>query len=218
MIEYILFDLDGTLTNPERGITNSVAYSLKFFGIDVDDKSELRKFIGPPLKQSYITFYNFDDEKADEAVAKYREYFAPKGLYENEVFDGIPELLQCLKDRGYRLAVATSKPTVYSEKICEHFNLSKYFDKIIGSELDGRRTNKAEVIQYAVDSLKINRENCIMIGDRLHDMIGSKQNGIKAIGVTFGFGSKQELIENGADYIAETVAEIGNIIKNIDRE
>ncbi len=203
MLKYILFDLDGTLTNPEEGITNSVAYSLEYYGIHVEDKRNLRKFIGPPLKASYMIYYGFDDKKAEEAVAKYREYFAPKGVYENEVYKNIPEVLEKLKYKGYKLVVATSKPTVYAKRITEHFDLDKYFEDICGSELDGRRTNKAEVIKYAIDKFNIEKDNVIMIGDRLHDIVGAKNNGIKSIGVLFGFGSLEELKEAGADYIAE---------------
>lgn len=212
MLKYILFDLDGTLTNPEEGITNSVAYSLEYYGIHVEDKKSLRKFIGPPLKESYMTYYGFDDKKAEEAVSKYREYFAPKGVFENEVYNNIPKVLQKLKDKGYKLVVATSKPAVYAKRIAEHFDLYKYFEDICGSELDGRRTNKAEVIKYALDKFNINKDDVIMVGDRLHDIVGAKNNGIKSIGVLFGFGSLEELKEAGADYIAEKEEDILKIM------
>lgn len=214
MIKCILFDLDGTLTNPEEGITNSVAYSLNYFGINVDDKSQLRKFIGPPLKQSYMNFYGFDSDKADLAVSKYREYFAPKGIFENEVFDGIDNLLNMLNNNGIILAIATSKPTIYAKDIIKHFKLDKYFKDVYGSELDGRRTDKAEVIEYALNNIGIDRENVIMIGDRSHDIIGANKNGIKSIGVLLGFGSKEEL--QNADYIAKNVEDIYDIINKIN--
>lgn len=215
MTEYILFDLDGTLTDPEEGITNSVAYSLEYYGIHVEDKSTLRKFIGPPLKESYIIYYGFDDEKAKEAVEKYREYFAPKGVFENKVFPDIPVLLQNLKDKGLKLVVATSKPEIYAKKIVEHFNLDKYFESVCGSELDGRRTDKAQVIEYTMNMFDMNKDNTIMIGDRFHDINGAKKNGIKSIGVLFGFGSEEELSSAGADYIAKNTVDIENYIDSI---
>lgn len=212
MKNYIFFDLDGTLTDPKEGITNSVAYSLEYFGIHTENNDTLCKFIGPPLKYSYMTFCNFDSDKADIAVTKYREYFAPKGLYENKVYKGIPELLQKLKDKGFKLVVATSKPYVYSVKILKHFDLYKYFDFVSGSELDGRRTNKAEVIKYALDNLNISAADVIMIGDREHDIIGAVKNGVKAIGVLYGYGSREEFEKAGADYIVENVEGIWDII------
>ena len=215
MIKYILFDLDGTLTNPEEGITNSVAYSLEYYGIHIEDKTTLRKFIGPPLKESYMVYYNFDDKKAEEAVAKYREYFAPKGVFENKVFSDIPMLLQKLKYKGLKLVVATSKPEIYAKKIVEHFDLDKYFEAVCGSELNGRRTNKAQVIKYAMDMFNMDKDNTIMVGDRFHDINGAKENGIASIGVLFGFGSEEELISAGADYIAKNTKDIENIIDSI---
>ncbi len=215
MINYVFFDLDGTLTDPKEGITNSVAYSLEYFGIHTEDNDNLCKFIGPPLKHSYMTFYNFDSDKADIAVKKYREYFAPKGLYENKVYKDIPQLLQKLKYKGFKLAVATSKPYVYAVEILNHFDLHKYFDFVSGSELDGRRTNKADVIKYALDNLNISADNAIMIGDREHDIIGAAKNGVKSIGVLYGYGSREEFEKSGTVHIAENVKDIWNIIMNL---
>lgn len=213
-MKYILFDLDGTLTDPKEGITNSVAYALEYFGIHTENKDALCKFIGPPLKNSFMNFYGFDSEQGDIAVAKYREYFAPNGKFENSVYKGIPQLLQKLKDSGYKLAVATSKPQIYSIDILKHFDLYKYFDFVSGSELDGRRCDKAEVIKYALDNLKIDSKDAVMIGDREYDMIGAAKNNVKAIGVTYGYGSKEELLEKGAYSIAENVEDIFDLIKD----
>nr|MDA3847375.1 HAD hydrolase-like protein [Vallitaleaceae bacterium] len=197
--KYILFDLDGTLTDPKVGITKSVAYSLKKMrDMDVDTE-ELTKFIGPPLKDSYMDFYDFTEEEAEEAIACYREYFKETGIYENEVYDGIRQLLGRLQALGHILVVATSKPTVFAETIINHFDLEGYFTCIVGSYLDGRRTNKAEVIEAVINALSIHNEKnkVIMIGDRKHDIIGAKTVGVDAIGVIYGYGSYDELEKAG---------------------
>ena len=211
--QYILFDLDGTLTNSQLGITTCVAYALESFGIHTENPEELRKFIGPPLKESFVKYYNMTDGEGDRAVEKYRERFATVGLYENEVYACIPELLQKLKAQGKTLLVATSKPTVYSDKILEHFGLKEYFSYIAGSELDGTRVNKAEVIQYALEQMKITEsEKIVMIGDKEHDMIGAGICGVDSIGVLYGFGEREELENHGATYIAETVSDLEKIL------
>ena len=211
--QYILFDLDGTLTNSQLGITTCVAYALESFGIHTENPEELRKFIGPPLKESFVKYYNMTDGEGDRAVEKYRERFATVGLYENEVYAGIPELLQKLKAQGKTLLVATSKPTVYSDKILEHFGLKEYFSYIAGSDLDGTRVNKAEVIQYALEQMKITEsEKIVMIGDKEHDMIGAGICGVDSIGVLYGFGEREELENHGATYIAETVSDLEKIL------
>ncbi|WP_461809731.1 HAD family hydrolase [Faecalimonas sp.] len=211
--QYILFDLDGTLTDSQLGITTCVAYALEDFGIYTENLGELKKFIGPPLKESFMKYYNLTDEEGDKAVEKYRERFAMTGLYENEVYEGIPLLLEKLKTQGKTLLVATSKPTVYSEKILEHFGLNKYFRFVAGSELDGTRVNKAEVIQYALEKNDItDLKNVVMIGDKEHDMIGAKVCGVDSIGVLYGFGDRDELEKQGATYIAETVNDLEKIL------
>ncbi len=216
MDRYILFDLDGTVTDPEVGITLSVAYALKHFGIEVEDVSSLRKFIGPPLHDSFIDFYGFSKEKAIEAVDKYRERFAVTGIFENEPYDGIHQLLTGLKEAGYTLAIASSKPEVFTKRIIEHFELAPYFTEICGSELDGSRTDKAEVITYVLEKLgNPTAENAVMVGDRKHDILGAKKNNLTSIGVLYGFGNEAELQEAGADYIAATVSDIAPIIAKI---
>ncbi len=209
----IFFDLDGTLTDPFEGITKSVQRSLTYFGIDVKNRSELKCFIGPPLWESYMKYYSLTKEEAEVAVARYREYFSVTGLYENKVYEGIPELLESLKTKGLRLTVATSKPWVFSEKILDKFDLSKYFSFLSGSELDGARVNKADVIEYAIEKLGIDdRSSILMVGDRKHDIIGAHKCGIKAAGVLWGYGDRAEHEVCCADYIAATLTELEKII------
>ena len=211
--QYILFDLDGTLTNPKQGITTCVAYALEHFGIRTENKEDLCKFIGPPLLESFMKYYDMSGEEAKTAVEKYRERFGVKGLYENEVFDGIKELLKCLKDQGKELIVATAKPTVYSQQILEYFDLAQYFSFLAGSELDGRRTKKGEVITYALEQCHItDKSKVLMVGDREHDIIGAKENEIDVMGVLYGFGNREEFEINKADYIVETVQELKEIL------
>lgn len=211
-LKYIFFDLDGTLTNPAEGITNSVAYALEYYGISVSDKTQLYKFIGPPLAQSFTDFYGFSPDKAKEAVEKYREYFADTGIFENKVYEHIPEVLEKLKNDGFSLAMATSKPEVFAKRIADKFELTKYFDFIGGSLLDNSRTDKGEVIEYVLRSLKADREKTIMVGDRSHDILGAKKCSLKSLGVLYGFGSLEELKTARADYIAETPKELETLL------
>lgn len=209
----ILFDLDGTLTDPGIGITNSVMYALKKYGIDVTGRSELYKFIGPPLADSFEKYYGFSTEESYKAVDCYREYYRDKGLYENEVYNGIENLLKELKAKEKTLIVATSKPEVFAKEVLRHFGLDKYFDYIAGGNLDGTRTLKAEVIAYALESCGItDKKSAVMIGDRMHDIIGAKTVGIDNIGVLYGYGDREELENAQANYIAEKVE---NILKYI---
>lgn len=209
MYKYVLFDLDGTLTNPEIGITSSVMYALEKFGITVEDRKELHPFIGPPLTYSFQTFYGLSKEDSEMAVKFYRERFSVKGLYENEVYDGVEMMLQTLKERGKTLIIATSKPEEFTLKILEHFQLLKYFDYIAGATLDGSRGEKADVIRHALAISKIeDKSQAIMIGDRNYDILGAKENGLDSMGVLFGFGDYEELSNAGADYIAENIQDI----------
>lgn len=206
--KYLFFDLDGTLTEPGIGITNSVMYALEKFGIKVNDRMELYKFIGPPLVDSFKEFYGFDDLKAWKAVEYYREYFSRDGLFENRVYDGIDELLQKLISDGHELYVATSKPTEYSIRILEKFDLLKYFNYVSGSNMDEKNSSKAMIIEHALQISKADKNDVLMIGDRHHDIDGAKANGIASLGVLFGYGSLEELRMAGADYIAEEVDDI----------
>lgn len=214
----IFFDLDGTLTDPGIGITNSVMYALEKFGIEVTDRKVLYKFIGPPLMQSFEKFYGFEKEQAEHAVDLYREYFGDRGIFENQVYDGIEELLKELKTQGKIVGLATSKPEIYAGQILEHFGLDKYFDFISGSMMNGERTDKREVIAWALQLLKEKRgneyklEDVVMIGDREHDVIGAKKNHISSIGVLFGYGSREELAGVGADAMASSVEELSELL------
>ncbi|WP_242841353.1 HAD family hydrolase [Lachnoclostridium phytofermentans] len=208
--DYILFDLDGTLTDPKLGITKSIAYSLKFFDIEIENLDSLCKYIGPPLVDSFMDF-GFSKEKALEAVDKYREYFKDYGIYENEVYEGVAQLLSKLKERKKKIMLATSKPEVFAKQILEHFGLLQYFDFVGGSELNGDRAEKSEVIQYVLKEGKVtDRTKAVMIGDRKYDILGAKEVGIDSIGVLNGYGNQEELIAAGADAIVSSVCDLVN--------
>lgn len=209
MYEYILFDLDGTLTDPGEGITNSVAYALKKFNISVEDKTKLYRFIGPPLIYSFMNFYGLNYENGLKAVEYYREYFSVTGIFENKLFDGIHKLLAEIKKSGKKIALATSKPEQYAVRILDHFDLTQYFDFIGAATMDETRSKKADVITYTLDNLGItDKSKVVMIGDRHHDIDGANQNDLDSIGVLFGYGSRDELENAGATYIAETINDI----------
>jgi len=211
--DIILFDLDGTLTEPKEGITRSVQYALAKFGIYENDLDSLVKFIGPPLKDSFIKYYYLDEKQAWQAVLFYREYFAKKGMFENAVFEGIPELLHDLKDMGKKLAVATSKPTFYSEKILDYFKIAKYFTLVAGSNLDGTRVIKTEIIRYALEETAGGiTSGVVMVGDREHDIIGARENGIDSIAVTYGYGSVTELRKAQPAHLAGSVIDLEKIL------
>ena len=209
MYDVILFDLDGTLTDPGVGITNSVAHALAHWNIEVTDCATLYKFIGPPLSDSFMRYYGFSEEDAMHAISVYREYFSVKGLYENEVYPGIPELLRTLKAQGKTVILATSKPEKFAVEILRHFGLYDYFDIIAGASMDESRNKKADVIAYALSQMKDpDISKLIMIGDREHDVLGAKQIGIDSIGVLYGYGDRAEHEAAGATYIAEKVEDI----------
>ena len=213
MFDTVLFDLDGTLTDPGEGITNSVAHALKKYDIEVSDKRELYKFIGPPLKDSFMKYYGFDEAKAEEAIAYYREYFRDIGIFENEVYEGVEDMLKALSSEGKKLVLATSKPEEFAIRILEHFDLSKYFTVAAGASMDSSRSKKGDVIAYAISLCEdFNKDTAVMIGDREHDIIGAKENGLKSIGVLYGYGDEAELKTAGADYIASTTDDILKLI------
>lgn len=205
----ILFDLDGTLTDPAEGITNSVAHALEKWNIRVEDKRELNKFVGPPLQAAFSQYYGFSEADAARCVEYYREYFRDRGIFENKVYDGIEELLTSLRAAGKRLIVATSKPEEFAVRILKHFSLYEYFDFVAGATMDSSRVKKADVISYALESCGItDTSGTLMVGDREHDVLGAKAMGIDCVGVLFGYGSLEELEAAGATYIAETVSDI----------
>lgn len=209
MYQYFLFDLDGTLTDPGLGITNSVMYALQKFGINETDRTKLYKFIGPPLKDSFHKFYGFDEIQCEDGVSYYREYFKDKGIFENIVYAGIKELLIQLKAAGKKVILATSKPEEFAIRILEHFELAEYFDFVAGASMDSSRINKADVIAYALENCKIeDLSRAVMIGDREHDVLGAKQMGLESIGVLWGYGSKEELQTAGATVIVGEIEEI----------
>lgn len=212
MYNTILFDLDGTLTDPAVGITNSVAYALERYGIKVEDRKSLYSFIGPPLNDSFVKYYAFTPEKAMEAIMVYREYFRDKGIFENEVYEGIPELLEKIKKSGRKIVLATSKPEEFAVRILEHFDLAKYFDVVAGASMDEKRNKKGDVIKYAMEKGGFSTDDAVMIGDREHDIYGARENGIPSIGVLFGYGDREELEKAGADMIADRVADIYELL------
>lgn len=209
MITYLLFDLDGTLTNPKEGITKCVQYALNSFGIQEPELDKLVPFIGPPLLQSFQIFYGMNEQQAITAVEKYRERFSTIGLFENFPYPGIATMLQQLKAQRKILAVASSKPTIFVKQILEKFELAQYFEIIEGSNIDGSRTDKKEVIAEVLRQLNYpSAEQLLMIGDRKYDVLGAKEMGFSCVGVRFGFAAPNELEESGVIYIAETVADL----------
>lgn len=223
MKKYILFDLDGTLTDPKVGITTCVQYALRSFGIEEPDLDRLEPFIGPPLKDSFMQFYGMEEEQAKEAVDKYRERFNDIGIFENKVYDGIPVMLRTLQSKGMHLAVASSKPTVYVERILEHFHIAKYFEVVVGSELDGSRVNKDEIVLEALNRLfhykPIQRSQVYMVGDRKFDVEGAKAHQIESVAVLYGYGNMEEFKAAKADYIVRTVDELQKfLLRGADEE
>ncbi|MHB1485420.1 MAG: GNAT family N-acetyltransferase [Saccharofermentanales bacterium] len=212
--KYIIFDLDGTLIDPEMGITNSVMHALNKFDIKVEKRSDLHRFIGPPLWDSFEKYFGFSKEKAKTAVTYYREYYADRGVFENDVYEGIEEFLIALKNQGKVLVIATSKPECYAKQILEHVHLDQYFDFICGSDLDGTRVKKADVIDYALKSCGIeDKSDVIMVGDRKYDIIGAKENNIESIGVLYGYGDFEEMKNAGADHIVENLEELMKLLE-----
>ena len=209
----VLFDLDGTLTDPREGITRSIQFALSKMGIEEPDLTRLEHFIGPPLLQAFMEFYAFTEAQAWEAVGYYRERFAVTGLYENEVFEGVTPLLQELVAQGRQLFIATSKPHVYAREIARHFDFARHFKVIYGSELDGTRTNKVELIAHLMHEQGLDPAQTLMIGDRKHDLIGARDNGLDAAAVGYGFGSFEELNAFAPKYHFDTLAQLHQAFK-----
>ncbi|MFC2146314.1 HAD hydrolase-like protein [Acidobacteriota bacterium] len=243
-IENILFDLDGTLTDPQSGITKSIQYALEKLGKPVPEVDDLLWCIGPPLLGSLRKLLAADADKAETALSFYRERFNAVGKFENEVYPGIPETLTGLSRQGFNLFVATSKPYVFANDILSHFDLLRFFKRVYGSELDGALGDKGELIAYILKRgwhpqpikddaaevvktsgikqkfvfgahfWKVLAKNTMMVGDRSHDILGAKKNGVYSLGVTYGYGTKEELVGSGADYIVDSPQEIMEIAKN----
>lgn len=212
--QYILFDLDGTIINSAEGIIKCVKYALKSFGIDETDDERIKAFIGPPLVWSFQEFYHFSPEEAKKATEKYRERYRAKGIYEFELYEGIAEVFKTLKEDGKTLALATSKPEVFAKQIMEKVGLSSYLDVITGSEMDGKRDNKEDVLEESFRRLNMpDMKEVIMIGDRKFDIIGAKAWNVDSIGVTYGFAPEGELAEYGATYIVHSPMEILKLVR-----
>ena len=213
MYDIILFDLDGTLTESAEGITNSVIFALDKMGIQETDKEKLKVFVGPPLDESFMKYYGFDKEGAKEAIANYRIYYREKGIFEAPLYADVEKTLVQLTEEGKKLFVATSKPEVFAKQILEHRRIAHLFTDIVGSNLDGSRINKNEVISSLLERNGItDKEKVLMVGDREHDVIGAKKVGLACVGVLYGYGNYGELQNAGADYIVEKIVDILNIV------
>lgn len=209
MYDCILFDLDGTVADSAEGVINSVYYALCKLGITVEDKSTLKKFIGPPLSTSFKEFYDFDNDTIEAGIRFYREYYTDKGINEAQIYDGIEKLLRKLRENGKKIILATSKPEVFAVRILENFGVAELFDVIAGSTLDEERNTKAMVIQYALDTAGIkDLSEVLMIGDRKHDVIGAAEIGVKCAYILYGYGTREEAVEYSADYIVDTVEDL----------
>lgn len=210
---YLLMDLDGTVTDPMEGITRAVQYALASLGIEVQDRRLLCPFIGPPLKVSFQEFYHLDEAETAQAISKYREYFSAQGIFENQIYEGMKAFLQTQQAAGKQLILATSKPEPFALRILDYFQITPYFTFVGGSSLDHTRTEKEEVIRYILDSLPISDlSSAIMIGDRKFDIEGAHLNGLRAIGVLYGYGSREELEQAGADYLAADLTELSRLV------
>lgn len=215
MFKYLLFDLDGTITDPKEGITKCVQYALKAFGIDEPHLENLMSFIGPPLVDEFARKYGFDHKTCLKLLEKYRERFSTVGIYENALYDGCENILKELKESGKIICLATSKPEPFAKRILEHFNIAEYFDCVTGSEFDGTRNAKAEVIEEVFKRINLDeshKNEAVMIGDRKQDVIGAKLNHIKCIGIRMGYAEEGELENAGCDYYADDLYDLRDII------
>lgn len=216
MKEYLLFDLDGTLTDSGEGITKSVQYALQGFGIEEPDLRKLECFVGPPLRDSFRKYYGFDEKTAEEAVKKYRERYAQLGIFENTPYEGIPKMLKSLKKNGFRLAVASSKPQEYVEKVLVHFEIRQYFQVVVGGTMDGKGDQKKDIIEKVLKEFfkdsPPEKEKVYMIGDTAFDIEGAKQTGVESVGVTYGFGKLEDLTFAQADFIVHSVWELWDFL------
>lgn len=209
----VLFDLDGTITDSKPGILNSIRYALNKYGLEVPSDDQLQTFIGPPLKEQFMEVFGMTEEQGNRMVEAYREYYGEKGIFENRVYDGVPELLRELREHGMKILMATAKPELYARRIAEHFDFAGYFDFIGGACMDGRRTDKYDVIEYVLESCRItDRSRAVMVGDRRHDMEGAVRAKIGSLGVLYGYGSREELAKAGAGALADNPQEAAEIL------
>ena len=208
----IAFDLDGTLTDPEAGLTSGFAYALTKMGIAYPDKKSLRRFIGPPLKAELCRVYKLNDAEGEECVRLFREYFSVYGWWDNRLYDGVPEMLSELRSRGKTLILATSKPENFAKKILRLFDIDKYFDFVGAATLDHTRVEKSEVLRYALSSVGADTESSVLVGDRRFDAEGAAECKIDSLGVFYGHGDRQEILGAGFTYTAENVSEIAKIL------
>ena len=206
----IFFDLDGTVTDSGPGIVKSVQYALRCYGIDEPDLDKLNSFVGPPLYKSFMDYLDCSEEEAKEAVECYREYYAENGLYENKLYDGIESLLYNLKEKGYKIILASSKPRIYVKRILSYFRIMRYFDYVEGGELNSQRTDKGELLAYVLKKWDLRPEESVMIGDRKYDIEGAKANGMDSIAVGYGYGSVDELSAAGPTLFFPTIEELKN--------
>lgn len=214
MYQNLLFDLDGTLTNPKEGITRSVQHALRHFGIEVADPDTLTPYIGPPLIPSFMEFHGLTQEQALEALQVYRQRFSTVGLFENEVLDGVPEMLRALKQNGRFVAVASSKPEPYVIRILEHFDLLQYFDEVVGASMDEKRSAKKDIIEEALRRMgkAPGDRDILMIGDRMHDVEGAQLCRLDSLGIYTGFAPEGELEEAGATYVFHTIRDMADFL------
>lgn len=213
MRDIILFDLDGTLTDPALGITNSILHALSKMGRDLPPRESLYRFIGPPLVPAFREFLGMTEEEAQRALVLYREYFSVTGLFENTPYDGIPDALAELKSAGCTLALATSKPMKFALQILGHFDLAQYFTVISGASMDEKRNTKDAVIGHTLQMLgNPDVSRVVMVGDRLHDVEGAAKFGIPTVGVLWGYGSREELTDAGAVHLASDMGEMVRIL------
>jgi phosphoglycolate phosphatase len=214
----VLFDLDGTLTDPKLGITRCIAYALESLDVPVPDADALTSWIGPPIHDSFQVFFGDpDSERAARAVEKFRERFTGVGIYENSVYEGIPEALAELRANGSTLILATSKPQPFAERILDHFDLAQYFNATYGSRFDGGLSNKADLIAHILTTESIDPVQAIMVGDRKHDVIGASQNNVSCVGVLYGYGTREELIEAGAAALCESPRYLSDSVESCFR-
>jgi phosphoglycolate phosphatase len=212
MYNYVLWDLDGTITKPEEGIFNSIEYAAFSFGLPEPNRADLYIFIGPPLQYSFEKFFNVNQEDGAKLVSLYREYYAGKGIYECEMYGGIASALKQLKEAGKTIALATSKPEKYARQLLNYFGIERYFDAIVGADMSPQSAEKSLIVARALKECGADKSQTIMVGDRQHDIIGAKRNDIDSVGVLYGYGSKEEFETFGATYIAQTPQDVVNVV------